>query len=79
MAGVTLARVMTRPFELPLRGELRWGRSGELKVLRHVLVSVFDDAGNVGVAEAPVRETTYGETVASVQAIVRYIEPLLVG
>lgn len=79
MAGVSLARVMTRPFELPLKGELRWGRAGELKRLRHVLVSVFDDAGNVGVAEAPVRETIYGETVASVEAVVRYLEPLLTG
>ncbi len=79
MGGVRLARVATWPFELPLRGELRWGRAGELTRLRHVLVSVYDDAGNVGVAEAPVRETIYGETVASVQAIVRYLEPLLVG
>ncbi len=76
---MSLARVTTRPFELPLRGELRWGRAGRLTGLRHVLVSVFDDAGNVGVAEAPVRETIYGETVQSVQAVVRYLEPRLVG
>lgn len=76
---MTLARVTTRPFELPLRGELRWGRAGRLTGLRHVLVSVFDSAGNVGVAEAPVRETIYGETVESVQAIVRYLRPLLTG
>lgn len=76
---MTLARVTTRPFELPLRGELRWGRAGRLTGLRHVLVSVFDGAGNVGVAEAPVRETIYGETVASIEAVVRYLEPLLVG
>ena len=75
---MSLARVTTRPFELPLRGELRWGKSGELKVLRHVLVSVLDGAGNVGVAEAPVRETIYGETVQSVQAIIQYLEPALV-
>ena len=76
---MSIARVATRPFELPLRGELRWGRAGRLTRLRHVLVSVFDDAGNVGVAEAPVRETIYGETVQSIEAIVRYLEPLLVG
>lgn len=76
---MSLTRVTIRPFELPLKGELRWGRAGELKRLRHVLVSVSDESGNVGVAEAPVRETIYGETVASVEAIVRYLEPALVG
>ncbi len=76
---MSLARVTTRPFKLPLRGELRWGRAGRLTGLRHVLVSVFDDAGNVGVAEAPVRETIYGETVQSIEAVVRYLESLLIG
>lgn len=66
-----VARVTTQPFALSLRGALRWGKTSELTGLEHVLVSVHDDAGNVGVAEAPVRPTIYGETVNSVEAIVR--------
>ena len=66
-----VVRVETQPLELALKGALRWGRSSELTKLEHVLVSVFDDAGNVGTAEAPVRPTIYGETAASIQAIIR--------
>ncbi len=72
-----VARVTARPFQLPLKGALRWGRAGELTSLEHVLVSVFDDAGHVGTAEAPVRPTIYGETVASVQAILEHLAPAL--
>ncbi len=76
----SITRVETRPFELELRGALRWGKSGELSRLRHVLVSVFDDAGNVGTAEAPVRPTIYGETVTSIEAVVReQLAPGLIG
>lgn len=72
--------VETRPIELALKSALRWGKSGELMKLEHVLVSVFDDAGNVGVAEAPVRPTIYGETVSSIRAVVReQLGPGLVG
>ena len=69
MSSITSAE--TRPFQLALKGALRWGKSGELTNLAHVLVSVVDDAGNVGTAEAPVRPTIYGETVASIQTIIR--------
>ena len=72
--------VETRPVTLALKGALRWGKSGELTRLEHVLVSVFDDSGNVGTAEAPVRPTIYGETVASIRAIVQeQFAPGLVG
>lgn len=75
-----IARVSTRPFQLALRGALRWGKAGELTGLEHVLVSVFDDAGNVGTAEAPVRPTIYGETVASIEAVIRaQLAPALMG
>ncbi len=43
-------------------------------------MSVFDDAGNVGTAEAPVRPTIYGETIASIQAVIQgHLAPSLVG
>ncbi len=72
--------VETRPVQLALKSALRWGKSGELTKLEHVLVSVFDDAGNVGTAEAPVRPTIYGETVSSIRAVIReQLGPGLVG
>lgn len=75
-----VARVATRPFQLALKGALRWGKAGELTGLSHVLVSVFDDAGNVGTAETPVRPTIYGETLSSIEAVVRdQLAPALVG
>jgi len=75
-----IVRVATRPFQLALKGALRWGRAGELTGLEHVLVSVHDDAGGVGTAEAPVRPTIYGETVRGVETIIReQFAPGLVG
>lgn len=75
-----IARVTTAPFTLPLRGALRWGKASELSSLEHVLVQIHDDAGHVGVAEAPVRPTIYGETVRSVLAVVEeHLGPPLVG
>ena len=70
--------VDTLSFSLPMKGSLSWGKGSKLSSLEHVLVSVH--AGEVtGVAEAPVRPTIYGETVASVRAVVKYLEPHLIG
>lgn len=75
-----IVRVEARPFRLALKGALRWGKAGELTGLGHVLVFVHDDAGHVGTAEAPVRPTIYGETVGSVEAILRdELAPKLLG
>ncbi|MEZ4584071.1 MAG: hypothetical protein R3A10_20950 [Caldilineaceae bacterium] len=38
--------------------------------MRHVLVRVFLRDGSSGVAEAPPRPTIYGETVASIRAVI---------
>ncbi len=65
-----------------MKGTLSWGKGSELRALEHVLVRVRvgDEAQEVvGVAEAPVRPTIYGETVASVQSIVAWLEPRLTG
>ncbi len=82
----TIANIVTVPFELSMQGSLRWGKSSELKSLAHVLVAVSDDSGNhgnygnYGIAEAPVRPTIYGETVASIEAIIsEQLKPQLLG
>ena len=72
--------ITTRPFSLALKGDLRWGKSSRLSKLEHVLVEVETDEGQVGYGEAPVRPTIYGETVASVEAIIReHFAPALIG
>ncbi len=57
------------PFAVPYRKPLRFA-SGEVHSAEHVLVRVHTDAGLVGTAEAPPRPFTYGETQASIKAIV---------
>lgn len=76
----TIARIDTAPLSLPLRSQLRWGQRSELRDLEHVLVRVAADGGVVGIAEAPVRPTIYGETRASVEAaIAEVLSPALIG
>ncbi len=67
------------PFEIPYRKPLRFA-SGEVHSARHVLVRVTTDDGVVGVAEAPPRPFTYGETQAGIIAVIEQIfAPALVG
>jgi L-alanine-DL-glutamate epimerase-like enolase superfamily enzyme len=75
----TLRRITLRPFRLPLRGALRWGRASELEALEHLLLEVELSDGSVGRAEIPPRPTIYGETPATVRAALEYLTPRLLG
>ncbi|MCS7069214.1 MAG: enolase C-terminal domain-like protein [Meiothermus sp.] len=75
----SIARITSRPFRLPLRGALRWGKASELAALEHVLLEVELSDGAIGRAEIPPRPTIYGETVATVQAALDYLTPKLLG
>ncbi|MEZ4612912.1 MAG: hypothetical protein R2838_22160 [Caldilineaceae bacterium] len=76
----TVDHVETLSFRLPMRGVLRWGKSSALNEVRHVLVRVFLRDGSSGVAEAPPRPTIYGETVASIRAVIEEeLAPRIVG
>ncbi|MHC9291340.1 mandelate racemase/muconate lactonizing enzyme family protein [Mycobacterium sp. LTG2003] len=67
------------PFAIPYVKPLRFA-SGEVHVAEHVLVHVHTDDGVVGVAEAPPRPFTYGETQAGIVAVIDQIfAPALVG
>lgn len=67
------------PFAIPYSKPLRFA-SGEVHVAEHVLVRVHTDDGVVGVAEAPPRPFTYGETQAGVIAVIDQIfAPALTG
>ena len=67
------------PFAIPYRKPLRFA-SGEVHAAEHVLVRVRTDDGVVGVAEAPPRPFTYGETQTGIVAVIeRIFAPQVVG
>ncbi|MFC8313694.1 enolase C-terminal domain-like protein [Gordonia hongkongensis] len=67
------------PFAIPYLKPLRFA-SGEVHAATHVLVRVHTDAGVVGVAEAPPRPFTYGETQDGIIAVIKGIfAPAVVG
>lgn len=74
-----ITRVEAIPFAIPYRKPLRFA-SGEVHVVEHVLVRVHTDDGVVGVAEAPPRPFTYGETQQSIGAVIdRIFAPAVSG
>ncbi|WP_206791937.1 mandelate racemase/muconate lactonizing enzyme family protein [Amycolatopsis sp. MtRt-6] len=74
-----ITRVEAIPFAIPYRKPLRFA-SGEVRAAEHVLVRVHTDDGIVGVAEAPPRPFTYGETQAGIVAVIDSIfAPQVVG
>lgn len=67
------------PFAIPYKKPLRFA-SGEVCTADHVLVRVHTDDGVVGVAEAPPRPFTYGETQQSIIAVIDHVfAPEIVG
>jgi L-alanine-DL-glutamate epimerase-like enolase superfamily enzyme len=64
-----IVKIEAIPFAIPYRKPLRFA-SGEVHTADHVLVRVHSDDGVVGVAEAPPRPYTYGETQASIVAAI---------
>jgi L-alanine-DL-glutamate epimerase-like enolase superfamily enzyme len=74
-----ITRIEAIPFAIPYRKPLRFA-SGEVHRAEHVLVRVHTDDGVVGVAEAPPRPFTYGETQDGVIAVIdKLFAPPLVG
>ncbi|MBY4274326.1 enolase [Rhodococcus fascians] len=67
------------PYSIPYRKPLKFA-SGEVDAADHVLVRVHTDDGVVGVADAPPRPFTYGETQRGVVAVIETLfAPAVVG
>jgi L-Ala-D/L-Glu epimerase len=67
------------PFAIPYVKPLKFA-SGEVHTADHVLVRVHTDDGVVGIAEAPPRPFTYGETQAGIVAVIdQLFAPAVVG
>jgi L-alanine-DL-glutamate epimerase-like enolase superfamily enzyme len=76
---VKITKVEAIPFAIPYRKPLKFA-SGEVRTADHVLVRVHTDDGLVGVAEAPPRPYTYGETRESVIAVIdKIFAPQILG
>lgn len=74
-----ITQIEAIPFAIPYLKPLRFA-SGEVYAAEHVLVRVYTDDGVVGVAEAPPRPFTYGETQAGIVAVIEQIfAPQLTG
>ncbi|WP_431843639.1 mandelate racemase/muconate lactonizing enzyme family protein [Calidifontibacter indicus] len=74
-----ITAVESIPFAIPYNKPLRFA-SGEVHTAEHVLVRVTTDDGVVGVAEAPPRPFTYGETQRGIVAIIETIfAPQVIG
>ncbi|MGW1787212.1 mandelate racemase/muconate lactonizing enzyme family protein [Streptomyces sp. NPDC002143] len=74
-----ITAIETVPYTIPYTKPLRFA-SGEAHSAEHVLVRVHTDAGLTGVADAPPRPFTYGETQASVIGVIeRIFAPQLIG
>jgi L-Ala-D/L-Glu epimerase len=67
------------PYSIDYRKPLRFA-SGEVRAAEHVLVRVHTDDGVAGVAEAPPRPFTYGETQVGMVAVLETVfAPQVVG
>jgi len=67
-----IIEVRTVPYAIPYRKPLRFA-SGSIEVADNVLVEIVTSAGVVGVAEAPPRPYTYGETQDSIMAVIKQV------
>ncbi|GAA4284917.1 muconate cycloisomerase [Brevibacterium daeguense] len=76
---MNITRIEAIPYAIPYTHPLRFA-SGEVHTADHVLVRVHTDEGVVGVADAPPRPYTYGETQRSiVEVITGLFAPQVVG
>lgn len=67
------------PYAIPYAKPLRFA-SGSILVADNVLIEVVTESGIVGIAEAPPRPYTYGETQESIVAVIdRIFTPQLIG
>ncbi|PRB69235.1 enolase C-terminal domain-like protein [Arthrobacter sp. MYb213] len=65
-----IARIEAIPYAIPYTHPLRFA-SGEVHTADHVLIRVHTEDGIIGIADAPPRPYTYGETQTSIRTIVQ--------
>ena len=74
-----ITTVRAIPYAIPYRKPLHFA-SGHIEVADNVLVEVVTEDGITGIAEAPPRPYTYGETQASIVAVIETLfAPAIIG
>ncbi|KAE8765493.1 mandelate racemase/muconate lactonizing enzyme family protein [Georgenia thermotolerans] len=74
-----IERIETIPYAIPYSHPLAFA-SGAVHTASHVLVRIHTDEGVTGVADAPPRPYTYGETQASIKTVIDEVfAPQVVG
>ncbi|OZE74211.1 enolase [Rhodococcus sp. 15-649-2-2] len=74
-----IEKIEAIPYVIPFRKPLKFA-SGEVTVADHVLIRVHTSDGVIGIADAPPRPYTYGETQRSIVAVIDDVfGPALVG
>lgn len=74
-----IAQIEAIPYSIPYRKALKFA-SGEVTVADHVLIRITTDEGVSGIADAPPRPYTYGETQDSIFSVVNKVfRPDLLG
>jgi L-alanine-DL-glutamate epimerase-like enolase superfamily enzyme len=74
-----IERIEAIPYEIPYVRALKFA-SGQVTTADHVLLRIHTDAGIIGQADIPPRPYTYGETQASIIAVIEGIfAPALIG
>jgi L-alanine-DL-glutamate epimerase-like enolase superfamily enzyme len=77
--SLVIRSVQAIPYAIPYSKPLRFA-SGSIEIADNVLIEVVTEDGVVGIAEAPPRPYTYGETQASIVAAIEGIfAPAVVG
>jgi L-alanine-DL-glutamate epimerase-like enolase superfamily enzyme len=79
MTDMKIERIEAIPYEIPYVKPLKFA-SGEVITADHVLLRIHTDTGIIGQADIPPRPYTYGETQASIVAVINSIfAPALIG
>jgi len=67
------------PYDIPYVTPLKFA-SGEVHAAQHILLKIYTDEGITGIADAPPRPYTYGETQVSIKNIIEEVfAPQIIG
>ena len=76
---LAIRRIEAIPVAIPMLRAIKWAR-GEINTIDNVIVVITLSDGTQGIADAPPRPTIYGETQASLVAIIKdHFAPMLTG
>ena len=73
-APLKITKLEAIPYDIPYVTPLKFA-SGEVHAAQHILLKIHTDEGITGIADAPPRPYTYGETQVSIKNIIEGFSP----